>query len=142
MNTWIVTTIAIVGCAKLLFDAVFTIGRWTKGVEHGVEQKPKVTLERLSWELEQICREIRELKTAVDGRYAELTAKVNADHITIRDLLTWRAGLLGDLTAHFYSQPIVDRIAKEGETDRQAIRKDLDALKAFVYARRDGDITG
>lgn len=131
--------IAIVGCAKLLFDAVFAIGRWVKGIEKDVEQKPKVTLDRLSWDLEQIGREIRELKVAVDGRYTELAARVNADHLAINNMITWRAGLLGELSAHFYVQPMVDRLLKEGATERAGLRKDVDELKAHVQARRDGD---
>ena len=29
----ILTTIAVIGCAKLIFDSVFSAGRWSKSVE-------------------------------------------------------------------------------------------------------------
>ena len=138
-NTWIITTIALIGCSKLLFDAVFAIGRWAKGVEKDAEQKPKVTLDRLSWDLEQIGREIRDLKSALDGRYTELAGRVNADHITIRDFQTWRAGLMGEMAQHFHSQQMVDRMFKEGEQDRAGIHKELRDLQSLVYGRREED---
>ena len=60
-----------------------------------------------AWAVKEVVaarQEIRDLKTAVDSRYAELAGRVNADHATMRDVLTWRAGLLAELADHFYTK--------------------------------------
>lgn len=138
-NAWIVTVVGVVGCVKLLADTIFTIGRWTKKVEIGAEQKPKVTLDRLSWDLEQISKDIRDLRVSFDGRYAELSGRVTADHQLLREVLNWKAGIYTELSNHFYSIAFMDRIIKESEKDRGNLWTELDSLKAELHARRSGD---
>ncbi len=130
---WIGVVIGVIGCVKLLIDALFKIARWTSTVEHGVEQKPKVTLDRLSWDLEQIGKDIRDLRTSVDGRYGELAGKVTADHQLVRELRDWKAGLYTELATHFYSISMIDRMAKESEADRKTLWDELEQLKVRVY---------
>ncbi len=138
-SSWLLTGIAVVGCVKLLIDTVLAIGRWTKKVEIGNEQKPKVTLERLSWDIEQISKDIRELRTHGEGRYAELSARVTSDHQQLREVLNWKAGIYAELAQHFYSIPLIDRMFKEGEKDRAGIHVDIDLLKEKCFAQRAGD---
>jgi hypothetical protein len=139
-SSWILTVIALIGCGKLLFDAVFAIGRWTKTVEQPdgtVIRKAPMTLERVGWELESIAKDIKELRSMFDTRYAELAAKVTADHQELRELRNWRAGLLSELGEHFHPIGIVDRMARESEQDRKSLHERLTLVEGIVNRRTD-----
>ncbi len=101
-------------------------------MEQGGEQKPRVTLDRLSWDIEQLSKDVRAMGSTMETRYAELAARGTADHQLIRELMNWRAGIFGELAGHFYSQSTIDRMLA-------SIEKELAELKAHVQGRRSGD---
>lgn len=137
LDRWIMLVVGLIGAINLIGMRLIALGRWTQKTETDLAAKPRVTLERLGWDIEAIGKDIKDLRAVFDGRYAELAGKVTADHQELRDIKNWRAGLLTELGKHFHPVGIVDRMILEGEKDRDGLRTRVAALEAIFDRRRD-----
>ena len=114
LDKWLMVAFAFIGCANIVATSLLVIGRWSKRVEH------PVTLQKLSWDIEQIGKEIKELRAMIDGRYSTLEQRQNADHVLIRELRTWKAEFLVEWTLRL----------KQSLEDFSELRTDVETLKA------------
>jgi hypothetical protein len=137
IDRWILLVIGLFSAFNILALRLVAVGRWAQKLETDTGNKPKVTLERLGWEIEAIAKDIKDLRQSFDGRYAELAAKVTADHIELREIRSWKAGLLVELGQHFHPIGIIDRMAEESEKDRAGIHDRLSVLESIVNRRQD-----
>jgi ribosome-binding protein aMBF1 (putative translation factor) len=141
LDRWILLAIGVLSAFNIVALRLIAIGRWTQKIDATDDErkasKEPFTLQRLGWEIESIAKDIRELRGMFDSRYAELAAKVTADHQLIREIMNWKAGLLGELTEHFYSIQLIDRMAKESETDRKSLHDRVAHVEDFVTRRTE-----
>ena len=125
---WLQIVAILAGTLVAISQAAYWWGRWTKGVDGGATLSP---IQRLSVDMENLTTEVKRLREemvahrqALTNQYVELATRVNTDHLALREVLTWKAGLLSDLTTHFYPSTMIDQILNQ-------IRDDLAAHKAI-----------
>lgn len=99
--------VAIVG----LLGHAFWIGWWAS---------------RIGAKIEGLTERLQDVKQSLDGRYLALELKVAEDHEHIRQIQTWKAGMLLETLEHVYPKSMVDQMFSELRNELKTMRAILD----------------